>query len=198
MAIINTKEKWCYLAHWRVASMSTEKALREQAGGVYVDNHHCARRTVEKQYDLDGYKVFCAVRHPLDWWVSWFYLMQYDKKLGTPMRVDDFVRQHGLYQWTQMWPIKTQIWLPTASDWWPWFQGPPRCFWPHDRDATHFVRFENLKNDIKRLIGHDLDLPVLGYSHGRKPWREYWSADNIEWALATLPDWRFGYDVDSP
>jgi len=123
----HAQKRIAFIAHPRTASSATGHILLDT--GFVIRQHHHA---FDPTWNLDGWKVFCTVRNPLDLMVSWYYNKPREKSFD--------------------------IWLPKFLDGCSYLQderiffGRPYC--------THVLHFETLQQDFNKWLD-DVGLPPM-------------------------------------
>lgn len=179
MAVINLNHKWLFLCEPHTASRAVMRLLCEQCGGSKIGHHHIDtvelvdwRRGHLAEKQLAELEVFCSVRNPFDVLVTRW-------KFG-PFRDVPF---HKF--------VKSNAEHHVVNH-------PLQGLW---KQATNFVYFEDMSDDLSWLFGQRLEVPrkQSEATPDKQPWYTYYEGQE-EISLFLLDKYgdfldQFGYRV---
>jgi hypothetical protein len=157
MAVINRLAGYLFLSEPHCASRSLTQVLCSHKGSVPIGQHDTLEQLISKG-DVsvdDAVLKFCVIRNPKDWLVTRFHHMTSWHKAG----FKSF--------------LKYQIENDTLS----------RVMFAHAPVCNRILRHETLLPDLKNLLAKFslkvTELPVIGKTKGRQPWRDYFDEESL-------------------
>lgn len=179
---VSHKLRIVYMAVPRTASRSVAQFLRREhaaqiTGRKGMGGHHGISGPDLQDCKHLGYRIICPVRNPWDVIVSWWH---HNRNWFGPTNAE-FAKFVGRF------PIDGRNkYLYEGRLYWSWAQ-----------HATRIVRYENLRQDLGRLLQVPINLPEIGISD-RKPYQDYYDDELREFvAEAFAPEIReYGYSFE--
>ena len=117
------------------------------------DPNHPTIRDIPSAYR--GLPVFGFVRNPWDWCVSWYEFLKVDGNNELFNEASDHGRKSFKETLLALYEMDIAKEIQTGIFTWYFFES-----FGHDLDAVKFLRFENLREDLYRVLKSVADLPA--------------------------------------
>ena len=163
--IIN-KHKTIFIHIPKNAGTAVETYFGNSSFRIQPNKHDNIHEIKKRFYNVyKNYKKFAIIRNPYDRTVSWYFYLKKNALKGISLEYD---------------VIPFEKWVEDPYKFWH-FDDPPNFIDPQhiwvDETVT-IIKYENLKKELNKFFGKEIDLPVVNKSN-RKHYLNYYNKKSL-------------------